>query len=235
MRIWPSISSLSPTCHPLYTIWPIQGLANWSTWIARLESEFTGKWKEQGLYHFIQLTKTPIAFQQDLLAMVLHFWAPSCNSFIFARGAMSITLLDILRITRLPILRIDTPCLISTEGIPSWPRNCGNYASYSAVVDPYSTMLVTQVEHSRFVLIFKCIFCPAPGKPTLEYLPLAHYLGAGRTCGLGVTLLGSIYHFLHKSADDSPFTKLSGVTWFVQLWLFSYFPEIRVHCLSFGY
>ena len=39
--------------------------------------------------------------------------------------------------------------------------------------------------------------------------------------------LGSLYYHLDKCVSEEPFSKIGGGTWFLQIWLFHYFPKLR--------
>ena len=76
-----------------------------------------------------------------------------------------------------------------------------------------------------WVLLFRFVFFPHPGKPSMEYLPLARALAIGRPYALGTILLASLYQSMGKYVSEIPYQRVEGALWFVQ-WLFAYFPEL---------
>ena len=77
-----------------------------------------------------------------------------------------------------------------------------------------------------WVLLCKYVFFSTSGKPTIKYLPLATTLALGWPCVLGTLLLASVYQAMSKYVSDKPYHQVGGVLWFVQMWVFSYFPEL---------
>ena len=69
-------------------------------------------------------------------------------------------------------------------------------------------------------------FFPHSSKPSMEYLPLARALSIGRHYALGTILLASLYQSMGKYVSELPYQRVGGALWFVQIWLFTYFPEL---------
>ena len=83
-------------------------------------------------------------------------------------------------------------------------------------------------KHVEFLWVLLCryVFFPSSRKPTMEYLPLAKTLALGWPNALGTLLLASVYQAMSKYAYDKPYHKVGGALWFIQMWLFAYFPEL---------
>lgn len=146
---------------------------------------------------------------------------------------MTPTLRDVLLMTGLPVIGSLSLMAIDPSD-PALPRvsiSSQEFTSYASVAKKdYNLVSVpTVTEHIQFlwVLVCKFIICPAGGKPTMEYLPLARSLAIGPSFALGTLLLGSTYHALRKCVTDDPVSKMDGSLWFVQLWLLANFPELR--------
>ena len=60
----------------------------------------------------------------------------------------------------------------------------------------------------------------------MENAPLARALAIGRPYSLGTILLTSLYQSMGKYVSEIPYQKVGGGLWFVQIWLFAYFPEL---------
>ena len=70
------------------------------------------------------------------------------------------------------------------------------------------------------------MYFPQLGKPAMEYLPLAKILSLHRPYALGTLLLASIYQAMSKYVYDELYHGVSGALWFVEMWLFAYFPKL---------
>ena len=60
----------------------------------------------------------------------------------------------------------------------------------------------------------------------MENAPLARALAIGRPYSLGTILLISLYQYMGKYVSEIPYQRVGGALWFVQIWLFTYFPEL---------
>ena len=60
----------------------------------------------------------------------------------------------------------------------------------------------------------------------MEYLPLAKALAIGQRYALGTIFLASLFQAIGKYMTEVPYHRAGGALWFVQIWLFAYFPEL---------
>ena len=60
----------------------------------------------------------------------------------------------------------------------------------------------------------------------MEYLLLARAFSIGRPYALGTIFLASLYQAMGKYVTEVPYYKVGGALWFVQSWLFAYFPKL---------
>ena len=60
----------------------------------------------------------------------------------------------------------------------------------------------------------------------MEYLPLVRALAIGWPYALSTILLASLYQSMGKYVSEIPYQRVGGALWFVQIWLFAYFPEL---------
>ena len=67
-------------------------------------------------------------------------------------------------------------------------------------------------------------FFPHLGKPSMEHLPLARALAIERPHALGTIFLASLHQAMGKYVTEIPYHRVGGALWFVQIWLFAYFP-----------
>ena len=54
----------------------------------------------------------------------------------------------------------------------------------------------------------------------------ARALAIGLPYSLGTILLASLYQYMGKYVSEIPYQRVRGALWFVQIWLFAYFPEL---------
>ena len=92
----------------------------------------------------------------------------------------------------------------------SWPR----------------VLSITKHIEFPWVLFYRFVFFPHSGKPSIEYLPLARALAIGKPYALGTILLASLYQSIGKYVSELPYQRVEGALWFVQIWLFAYFPKL---------
>lgn len=189
-------------------------------------------WRQQGLYQLIQMSMVDTSFSLDLLDGTIRLWAPPCNSFILSCGPMSINLHDILQFTGLPLLGNDFSRLVDTSDFPQLSEKFLNPSLYSQAIRSWYDLKRTSPtsdERIEFMWVLICmyLFCPSSGKPTIEYLALTRSLSVGNIHGIGLMFLGSLYRWLNIAVSDAPLSKLNGDLWILQMWLFSYFPELK--------
>ena len=60
----------------------------------------------------------------------------------------------------------------------------------------------------------------------MEYLPLTKTLSLGRLYALGTLLLALVYQAMSNYVSYEPYHRACGVLWFLQMWLFAYFPKL---------
>ena len=60
----------------------------------------------------------------------------------------------------------------------------------------------------------------------MEYLPLVRALAIGWPYALGTIILASLYQSMGKYVSELPYQRVGEALWFVQIWLFAYFPEL---------
>ena len=60
----------------------------------------------------------------------------------------------------------------------------------------------------------------------MEYLPLARALSIKWPYALSTILLASLYQSMGKYVSELPYQRVGGALWFVQIWVFAYFPEL---------
>ncbi|XP_055960678.1 uncharacterized protein LOC126668685 [Mercurialis annua] len=207
--------------------WPRQP-PRWTDWVARLRPYFQRDWRRLGLLQLIEISDRHIELNAGMCRSFLRYWSSSANSFIFPFGPMSVTLKDVFMLTGLPVIGFDAPCLfeVETKDLYSYPI-C---PSYPACVSKWSVLTTppSLEENTEFlwVLICKFIMCPSSGTPTKEYWKLASNLANGTFVALGPVLLGALYYAFEQSVTTHLLAKLDGHVWLLQLWIFTYFPEL---------
>ena len=99
---------------------------------------------------------------------------------------------------------------------------------YSTTIQKWHdvTMIPSTNEHVVLLWVCKYVFFPNFGKLAMEYLPLVKTIALGLPYALGTFLLASIYQAMSKFVYDEPYHRVGDTLWFVQMWLFAYFPKL---------
>ena len=82
----------------------------------------------------------------------------------------------------------------------------------------------TQNSCGFFFVVF--YFFPHLGKPSVEYLPLARALAIGQPYASSTIFLASLYQAMGKYVTEAPYLRIGEALWFIQIWLFAYFPDL---------
>ncbi|CAJ2679323.1 unnamed protein product [Trifolium pratense] len=83
-------------------------------WLDRVQRDKADIWQACGIYDLIQLSRTGLKYQQEMIIAALHFFESSTNTFHFECGMMTPTLLDVAAITGLsPLGDTYDPCKAS--------------------------------------------------------------------------------------------------------------------------
>ncbi|XP_050234446.1 uncharacterized protein LOC126682736 [Mercurialis annua] len=208
--------------------WP-RLTTGWTFWIARLRLYFKRDWERLGLLQLIRMSEQTFDFQPGMCRSFLRYWSSSANSFLFPCGPMSVTLKDVFMLTGLPVIGFDAPCLFEVDNKQLF--SCPDYQSYKACIEKWCRRMETpsSQEHTEFlwVLICKFILCTPSATPTKESLRLANKLANETFVALGSVFLGALYHALQQCVTNKPLARLGGHMWLLQLWIFSYFPELK--------
>ncbi|PNX61720.1 hypothetical protein L195_g052602, partial [Trifolium pratense] len=67
-------------------------------WLDRIQQDKADIWQACGIYDLIQLSRTGLKYQQEMIVAALHFFESSTNTFHFECGMMTPTLLDVAAI-----------------------------------------------------------------------------------------------------------------------------------------
>ncbi|CAJ2651849.1 unnamed protein product [Trifolium pratense] len=70
-------------------------------WLDRVQRDKADIWQACGIYDLIQLSRTGLKYQQEMIIAALRFFGSSTNTFHFECGMMTPTLLDVAAITGL--------------------------------------------------------------------------------------------------------------------------------------
>ena len=201
-------------------------------WVTRFFPHFRGLWIALGIERFIHLTIINTSLDMELMSIALKFWSKSINSFLIPFGLISITLRDITILIGLPIRGADALCLLDIQdsSLPTIEVSSTTQTLYSVVIRKWHdiTRVPSMDEHVEFlwILLYRYVFFPSFGKPAMEHLPLAKTHALGKPYALGTLLLALFYQAMSKYVSDEPYHKVGGSLWFVQMWFFTYFPEL---------
>ena len=202
-------------------------------WYNEVRARDLARWRAVGIADAIDLClQIPGGLNRAPLAAAFCLWNTASNTFDFRFGQMSISLLDILAITGLPIhaapyvqgqfddekfplQMTQTGRSIHSRSFPSWR----NY--YRGHHDETGGIAFLEWWLCKF------IFCTSAGKPTGTWSSLATALYNGTVVGLGQPVLGSLYRALYQVAMHPFEVQSSGPFWILDFWLQTYFPHFR--------
>jgi len=88
-----------------WVFWSFPSTIHSSSFLGRLKKVELKKaqaLKTLGIFNLIQLSKTGLGYEENLILAEIHFWENSINTMHLKCGMLSPTLLDVAAITRLP-------------------------------------------------------------------------------------------------------------------------------------
>ncbi|XP_065878732.1 uncharacterized protein [Euphorbia lathyris] len=100
-----------------YHVFP-RDTVEWKKLVDRFRPSYTNKWKEWGIYNFIDLSCHEFRLSHNVITGALNFWSTRYNSLMLPLGLMSMTLRDVMAITGLPMGEVEIPGQIHTELFP---------------------------------------------------------------------------------------------------------------------
>ncbi|MCH81851.1 hypothetical protein A2U01_0002644 [Trifolium medium] len=207
-------------------------------WLDRVQHDFEGIWQTAGIFDLIQLSRTGLKYDQEMIIVALHFFETSTNTFHFECGMMTPTLFDVAAITGLSPLGDTYDPYKSTRNIEVVMRD-KTYTKYIAEQHK-DTEEVSDEEHVAFLALWlsQYVFCTRSLQVAKMFVPMATQLHECHQFGFGRLLLGCLYEAMRivcgnikKAGDGSTFlgdgsTFLgSGPFWLLQLWLNATFSK----------
>ncbi|XP_062020879.1 uncharacterized protein LOC133737305 [Rosa rugosa] len=209
--------------------WPSKISEDELSWYREVRSRDLARWNMAGITHTVDLCfRLPHGGNRSPLAAFLCFWHTATNTFDFRFGQMSITLLDILTITGLPIDgepylhgQFDSDTFTSTMDQTGRGAHSGSYPRWLAYYrkERNATGGIAFLEY----WLCKFIFCTSSCKPTGAWTLLVTALYNGRRMGLGQPVLGALYRTLYQATMHPFETSISGPFWILDFWIQTYF------------
>ncbi|CAJ2641681.1 unnamed protein product [Trifolium pratense] len=191
-------------------------------WVQRDKADI---WQACGIYDLIQLSRTGLKYQQEMIIAALHFFESSTNTFHFECGMMTPTLLDVAAITGLsPLGDTYDPCKAS-DTIKFDFRN-KSYSKY-IVENRKTSDEVSDEEHVAFLTLWlsQYVFCTQSLQVAKKFIPMAIQLHECQQFNFARLVLGCLYEsmrdaceHLKRTGDGSTFLG-AGPFWLLQLWL----------------
>lgn len=106
-------------------------MTGWRNWYCRVSAKKQADWDEQDLDQCIALSLSNMKKNEPLLIAALYFWSDATNFFIFGHGLMTITLIDIFKLTGLNITEPLNPYdLISKGSYALKIKECKEWSGY---------------------------------------------------------------------------------------------------------
>ncbi|CAJ2673185.1 unnamed protein product, partial [Trifolium pratense] len=194
-------------------------------WLDRVQRDKADIWQACGIYDLIQLSRTGLKYQQEMIIAALHFFESSTNTFHFECGMMTPTLLDVAAITGLsPLGDTYDPCKAS-DTIKFDFRN-KSYSKY-IVENRKTSDEVSDEEHVAFLTLWlsQYVFCTQSLQVAKKFIPMAIQLHECQQFNFARLILGCLYEsmrdaceHLKRTGDGSTFLG-AGPFWLLQLWL----------------
>ncbi|XP_062018966.1 uncharacterized protein LOC133735577 [Rosa rugosa] len=238
-------------------VWP-KLTPEWSKWVPRMEHFFAQKWKDYGIYDSIKMTEQEIHMDRPLLAASLCFWSSATNTINLPLGPMTPTLLDMAAIFGLrpngeavcatakfpssfhaslkpKAIKNDKKAKDDAEAKAKQLLNYSTFYATHAVDEAVSEtgrQPPKQHEHAAFLLYWLCkfVFCSKSNKCTFEFAGIAEALSMGRPLALGSFVLARLYRALRNAVIDNMNLDIGGPLWMFQVWIQTYFHELRPTC-----
>ncbi|PRQ45637.1 putative protein-serine/threonine phosphatase [Rosa chinensis] len=241
-------------------VWP-KLTPEWTKWVPRMEHFFGQEWKKYGIYDSIKMTEQEIQMDRPLLAASLCFWSSATNTINLPLGPMTPTLLDMAAIfgfrpngvavcatAKFPTSfhaslkpKTVTNDKKAKDEAEAKAKQLLNYSTFYAThaVDEEVTenrrRPPKQYEHAAFLLYWLCkfVFCAKSNKCTLEFTGIAEALSAGMPLALGPFVLARLYRTLRNVVVDNMNLDIGGPLWMFQVWVQTYFHQLRPPCPPF--
>nr|AAX95582.1 hypothetical protein [Oryza sativa Japonica Group] len=119
-KSWPSLEKTSPE-------------KSWVTWYKRVSASKQTHWDEIGIGQALALTIANSAKDEPLIAAATYFWSNTINAFLFNKGPMTPTLIDITMITGLDVTSSASPMIPNTKNQYDFrTKSIGGWSSYVA-------------------------------------------------------------------------------------------------------
>ncbi|OMO89410.1 hypothetical protein CCACVL1_07852 [Corchorus capsularis] len=167
-------------------------------------------------------------------------WDRCFNFFHLPCGPMSVTLMDVVAITGLPVDGFEVSSVLGTtpeeESIDySIPPKCPGFVpfiSQSAGLGVVDKLDEEEVTAFMLCLICKFMVCSPSKQCTPEYIKLAKIMATGhRRLTLGQFVLANLYRSLYSitaPSDTSPLGVPCVTMWILQIWAWMYFPDPEI-------
>ncbi|PNY13487.1 hypothetical protein L195_g014311 [Trifolium pratense] len=194
-------------------------------WLGRVQQDRADIWQACGIYDLIQLSRTGLKYQQEMIIAALHFFESSTNTFHFECGMMTPTLLDVAAITGLSPIG-DTYDPFKASDTIKFDFHNKSYSKY-IMENQKTDDEVSAEEHVAFLILWlsQYVFCTQSLQVAKKYIPMAIQLHECQQFSFARLLLGCLYEsmrdaceHLKKTGDGSTFLG-AGPFWLLQLWL----------------
>nr|AAU89175.1 hypothetical protein LOC_Os03g43210 [Oryza sativa Japonica Group]ABF97754.1 hypothetical protein LOC_Os03g43210 [Oryza sativa Japonica Group] len=132
-KSWPSLEKTSPE-------------KSWVTWYKRVSASKQTHWDEIGIGQALALTIANSAKDEPLIAAATYFWSNTINAFLFNKGPMTPTLIDITMITGLDVTSSASPMIPNTKNQYDFrTKSIGGWSSYVAAYTWLNLMVMKVV------------------------------------------------------------------------------------------
>ena len=105
-RIPLKASNMTSNWSLAFRSWP-SVTPGWRNWFRRVARVYRADWEQYDISQCLNLSLSEMIKNEPMLASASYFWSDAINAFLFGRGPMTPTLLDVMMLTGLNITASD--------------------------------------------------------------------------------------------------------------------------------
>ena len=194
-----------------------------------MQSRCDDKWWNLGIREAIMTSTNGVPINPVLLPVAILLWSPALNSFVFPEGFMTPIMEDVFA-----LLGIPPDGIMCHPNMNKWETKEHEYELPNVTLTDFisshcKTDLVSFQEECSFYLYWICKYLVNVSSITsvAQFVPIAKNLAANVKVALAPFFLGHLYRSMYLYSTR-PKNSHHGPLWFIQLWVYSYFPKLAL-------
>ena len=163
------------------------------------------------------------------LPTAIMFWSPALNTFVFPEGFMTPTVEDVFGLLGLPPNGIMCHPNMNKWETKEHEYELPNVTLIDFISSQCKTNLVSFQEECSIYLYWICKYLVNVSSTTsfAQFVPISKNLAANVKVALAPFFLGHLYRSMYLYSTQ-PKNSHHGPLWFIQLWVYSYFPKLAL-------